>query len=266
MTRGAVVLTNGNLFAGVILRGLMAREGLITGVVEVTGDYKGRAGFSALYHLLKTTTVPYVIYKVIVVLASRIVGTLRRGPSGGTFAGLKLQGVPFMSVSDISDPAVEEFIRTKAPELLVSVSCPQRIPARLLALPTLAAINIHSSLLPRYAGLAPYYWVLVNDERVTGTTVHFMTEKFDAGNILAQKQLEIRPHMSAFQLFLDLAVAGSEALASAVEKVLAGDNGRSQDFAGRTYVSNPDFKSYVQLRKNGFRLLRLRDLGAFLRL
>jgi len=92
------------------------------------------------------------------------------------------------------------------------VSCPQRIKKDLLNLAQKAAINIHSSILPRYAGLAPYYWVLVNGEPETGVSVHYMTENFDEGNIIVQKKSVVRPGISAFNLFLKLANIGGEAL------------------------------------------------------
>ncbi|MDP3765993.1 MAG: phosphoribosylglycinamide formyltransferase [Nanoarchaeota archaeon] len=55
-------------------------------------------------------------------------------------------------------------------------------------------INIHPSLLPKYAGgmdRAVHEEVLKNKEKVTGCTLHFVDESVDAGPIIMQKEVKI---------------------------------------------------------------------------
>lgn len=47
-------------------------------------------------------------------------------------------------------------------------------------------INVHYSLLPRYRGIHPTVWALLNDEDYLGGTVHLMTEYIDDGDIIYQ--------------------------------------------------------------------------------
>ncbi|HEX2965570.1 MAG TPA: formyltransferase family protein [Syntrophorhabdaceae bacterium] len=65
------------------------------------------------------------------------------------------------------------------------------IPREILDIPRVTALNMHGSLLPKYRGRAPVNWVLVNGEKETGVTLHEMVEKPDAGDIIAQKRIEI---------------------------------------------------------------------------
>ena len=58
--------------------------------------------------------------------------------------------------------------------------------APLLAAARRGALNMHGSLLPRYRGRAPVNWAVLHGERETGATLHYMTEKPDAGDIVAQ--------------------------------------------------------------------------------
>ena len=67
----------------------------------------------------------------------------------------------------------------------------------LLALPRVAALNLHGSLLPAYRGRAPLNWVLVNGETRTGVTLHHMTAEADAGDIVAQEPIDILPDDTA---------------------------------------------------------------------
>ena len=48
-------------------------------------------------------------------------------------------------------------------------------------------INIHPSLLPKFKGLNTFSRILKNKEKKTGCTVHYVNEKLDSGNIIAQK-------------------------------------------------------------------------------
>jgi len=53
-------------------------------------------------------------------------------------------------------------------------------------------LNIHPSLLPKYKGLDTHKRVLINKEKYTGCTVHFVSSKLDAGNIIVQKRIKIK--------------------------------------------------------------------------
>jgi methionyl-tRNA formyltransferase len=168
--------------------------------------------------------------------------------------------IPVTRTASIKKNEIITYISSLQPDLIVSVSCPQMIGKKILQSAVLGGINIHSSLLPKFAGLAPYYWVLAENEKETGITVHYMTLKFDQGNILAQSKTKISPRESAFALFCKLSAAGTHILHQSVEMALAQDSGEKQDLSGYSYFSNPSFKSYVQFKKNGFALFRFSEL------
>ena len=52
-------------------------------------------------------------------------------------------------------------------------------------------INIHPSLLPKYKGLNTHKRVLINMEKYSGCTVHYVNSKLDAGKIILQKKVKI---------------------------------------------------------------------------
>ena len=52
-------------------------------------------------------------------------------------------------------------------------------------------LNIHPSLLPKYKGLNTHKRVIENGEKYTGSTVHFVSKKLDAGKIILQKKIKI---------------------------------------------------------------------------
>ena len=57
-------------------------------------------------------------------------------------------------------------------------------------------LNVHPSLLPKYAGGMDtniHENVLINGDTETGCTIHFVTDEVDAGPILIQKKCNVEP-------------------------------------------------------------------------
>jgi phosphoribosylglycinamide formyltransferase 1 len=69
---------------------------------------------------------------------------------------------------------------------------------RVLKTPMLEAfprkiLNIHPSLLPKFPGLEAWKQALAAGESMTGCTVHYVDEKIDHGDIIAQREVPILP-------------------------------------------------------------------------
>lgn len=54
-------------------------------------------------------------------------------------------------------------------------------------------LNVHPSLLPKFPGLNPHKQALEAGEQEHGCTVHVVTKEVDAGPIIAQAKVEVRP-------------------------------------------------------------------------
>ena len=50
---------------------------------------------------------------------------------------------------------------------------------------------------PKYRGRAPVNWAVLHGERETGATLHYMIDKPDAGDIVAQQAVPILPDDTA---------------------------------------------------------------------
>lgn len=78
-----------------------------------------------------------------------------------------------------------------APDLIMVATFRQILKANVIRLPRFGVVNFHPSLLPRYRGACPTNAALANDEKVTGVTVHYVTEGLDDGDILLQRSAPI---------------------------------------------------------------------------
>ncbi len=52
-------------------------------------------------------------------------------------------------------------------------------------------INIHPSLLPKYKGLDTHKRVIINNEKYTGSTIHYVNSFLDSGKIIFQEKIRI---------------------------------------------------------------------------
>ena len=84
----------------------------------------------------------------------------------------------------------KEVLRLNADVVLVG-TWGEKIKKHIINIPTIATINVHPALLPKYRGPNPYLQAIKNLETKSGATFHLMDEKFDTGPILRQKEVAI---------------------------------------------------------------------------
>ncbi len=175
----------------------------------------------------------------------RLVVTHRDTPGEAIWFGsvaerARAAGIPVVLPEDVSSPESLAAIAAVGPDLLYSFYFRQMMRAEVLGLPRAGALNLHGSLLPRYRGRAPVNWVLVHGESETGVTLHYMDEKPDHGDVVAQRRVAIERDDTALVLTRKLAAAAREVLREAHPLLVAGtaprrpqDHSRSSYFGGR---------------------------------
>src|SRR5881227_564567 len=80
-------------------------------------------------------------------------------------------------------------------------------------------INIHPSLLPNFPGLEAWKQALAAGESVTGCTVHYVDEKIDHGDIIAQREVQILPNDTAESLHARIQIAEHELYPAVIAKL-----------------------------------------------
>jgi methionyl-tRNA formyltransferase len=115
------------------------------------------------------------------------------------------------------------------PDLLLCTAFPWRLPAEALAVPRIACVNGHPSLLPRYRGPTPMGWAVRMGETEIGMTFHLMDETFDTGAILAQKSVPLDDDEGMDTLWPKLGAAAGELLPRVFERLARGEKGEPQE-------------------------------------
>ena len=95
---------------------------------------------------------------------------------------------------------------------------------RVLKAPMLEAfprriVNIHPSLLPKYPGLEAWKQALAAGEKITGCTVHYVDERIDHGDIIAQREVPILPDDTPETLHARIQIAEHALYPAAIAKL-----------------------------------------------
>jgi methionyl-tRNA formyltransferase len=101
-------------------------------------------------------------------------------------------------------------IRALRPDLLFVWSYSMLLPAELIGIAPLGAVNLHTGLLPEYRGGHVLNWAIINGERETGVTLAFLDEGVDTGPVIAERRFPIEWQDDAATVNEKLRVAGSE--------------------------------------------------------
>jgi methionyl-tRNA formyltransferase len=131
-------------------------------------------------------------------------------------------GVPVAQPASINTPEGLAELRALDPDLLVVAAYGQILSKDVIATPRLGAINVHASLLPKYRGASPVARAILSGETRTGVTIIRITPGLDAGDMLAQEALDIRPDETTGELEARLAPLGSRLALDVIERMKLG--------------------------------------------
>ncbi len=99
--------------------------------------------------------------------------------------------IPYYKGIMINSPEFYELAKSHNCDLFVSMSFNQIFKSKITNLPRFGTINCHAGKLPFYRGRNILNWVLINDEKEFGITVHFIDEGIDTGDIILQRTFPI---------------------------------------------------------------------------
>ena len=121
-----------------------------------------------------------------------------------------------------NNPDEISFLRSLQPDFLVVVAYGLILPSEVLQIPAIAPVNLHASILPKYRGPSPIHAALLNDDRVTGSTVMIMNERMDEGDTIGFDRIDVTPDESIASLHDKLSISGAKFLKSVLKDFALG--------------------------------------------
>ncbi len=150
-------------------------------------------------------------------------------------------GLDVYQPTKLRDGSFTELLRSLKPDVLVVVAYGRILPEDALSVPTYGAVNVHSSLLPKYRGAAPVQWAVLNGDTVTGVSTMYLAPEMDTGDVIFTVKTEIGEFETSGELFDRLMVMGAELLHKTLRAIENGTAPRSkQDESQASYVTMLD--------------------------
>lgn len=94
----------------------------------------------------------------------------------------------------------KSFLEELELDYIIGIHFPYIISEEVLNIPRIGFLNLHPSFLPYNKGWNTPSWAIL-DNKPYGATLHFMTKALDAGDIIHQKSIEIKPYETANTLY-----------------------------------------------------------------
>lgn len=124
----------------------------------------------------------------------------------------RFHDVPLLEATSGSDSELADRLKRLAPDVICVSAFPWLLGSEILETAGRAALNVHSSLLPRHRGPNPLLWIYYHNDRRTGVTVHGMNQRADAGAIFAQEAFDLPRGFPIDRLYARKALLGGELL------------------------------------------------------
>lgn len=131
--------------------------------------------------------------------------------------------IPVFQPEKVSDPAFEPTLVNLKADLFVVVAYGEIIREALLSLPTIGAINLHTSYLPRWRGGAPVQRAILAGDRYSGVSIITLVKKMDAGALLGQEKVMISEDMTTGELERELLEKGKPLLLKVIREMEKGE-------------------------------------------
>lgn len=133
-------------------------------------------------------------------------------------------------------------------DLCISVHWRKKIPFEIIKSCKYGGINLHPSLLPKYAGCSSIAWALLYGENHVGFTWHSLENLFDTGDIILQKEIHVKEDDTAFSLWNEVNLQGVSNIKKAIKLSLNKKNFfTKQDLNRRSYF-NRGFPSFEKAK------------------
>lgn len=129
------------------------------------------------------------------------------------------QNIPLLQPYTLKSPEASSILQELQPDLMIVFAYGLILPPKILSIPKLGCINIHTSLLPRWRGAAPTQHAILSGDQQTGITIMQMDAGLDTGPILHQTPCSITSHETNQSLLEKLQPLATKAILTVLNQL-----------------------------------------------
>lgn len=134
---------------------------------------------------------------------------------------LEKSQIEYWQIDNIKAGSLEAKMCSAQIDLLLTFRCPKIVPEAVISAARLGGFNLHTGLLPNYAGLNVPSWAIFNGEATHGVTLHRLAAGIDTGEIIMTESFSIGPRETGISLTGQCVRAGSRLMSLFVNKLLS---------------------------------------------
>jgi methionyl-tRNA formyltransferase len=105
---------------------------------------------------------------------------------------VRTNGIKLMKTDSLKSEPILRELKMLSLDVIISVGSSRIFGKSILSIPRLGCLNVHAGMLPRYRGINPSFWTLLNQEKNSAVTVHYVNEEIDDGEIIQQDVFETK--------------------------------------------------------------------------
>lgn len=173
---------------------------------------------------------------------------------------------PLQALTTVTDEKIVNEIASYQPDLFLSIRFGKIFKGKILSVPRLGIINLHSAVLPNYKGVLGTVRAFQNQDKEIGTTIHFIDDNtIDTGRVISINRMPITIGRSILWHIINLYPFSCNALIEVVNKMSTGVpiSSFNQKQEGR-YYSFPSQSDFDELETRGVRLFDTKEYAEIL--
>ncbi|MFD1125378.1 methionyl-tRNA formyltransferase [Lentilactobacillus raoultii] len=152
----------------------------------------------------------------------------------------KSKSIPVFRPTNIKSTDFVAKLKTFSPDYIIIANYQKILRKNLIVLPKYEALNFHPSPLPRYAGLAPFFWMAKNGEHNSGVSCIEVAPEIDGGKIVAQLPVHLTGGETSPEIRNKLFDKSLKLLENVLQSIISGTlSAQPQDKSLRQYFGNP---------------------------
>jgi methionyl-tRNA formyltransferase len=252
--RKIIITTSENLYLPVFFKRLFEERSDFEKIfVTNIKKKKEKNSLSVLLRYLKTFGWKNTVILIWKYIKIEILDTFRNVKIASIFKSKKIN---YEIIENVNDVDFVDQIKSLNIDLIISVSCPQIFGLRLISVPKIGCINIHGSELPKYRGLLPSFWTLLNQENDGCVTLFFIKdEKLDLGDAVCVKKFKIPANISLHEFLIYSKKIHATSLLNTLESIESGSFSRTPIIDSKgSYCAFPTRDDYLDFVGKGLRV------------
>lgn len=166
------------------------------------------------------------------------------------FGEMDLSGLRIENVDNYNSKRAVKLLQQIGPDLIILGPAAQIVKGNILSIPRLGTLSSHPGMLPKYRGMHPIEYAIVNGAEL-GVTTYFVDNGVDTGDILLKRRLKVTKGMTLDDIESQTIALMVESLADAVQMIENGNYARKpQDLAAgkQYYCIHPVLRELAQQR------------------